>query len=133
MVSARSTEPGARRRQVAVVTAAPTRAPERALGVLLFTVAAVLLTSVGGLGNVAAPVTLPLMVLVVLRHPSQGFRMAGALIGGLTAASLTWGLVYIAAGEPRVVIWMLPLACGLATALGFARLGGAARHSRSGG
>lgn len=101
------------------MTAASTGVPERVLGVALFVVAAVLLTA---LGIVAAPVTLPLMVLVVLRHPSRGFRVAGAVIGGLTAAELTWGLVYIVAGEPRVVIWMLPLAGGLATAAGFAKL-----------
>lgn len=96
----------------------------------LFVVAAVLLTSV--LGIVAAPVTLPLMVLVVVRHPSRGFRVAGAVIGGLTAAELTWVLVYIVAGEPRVVIWMLPLAGGVATAIGFAKLRATSPSSGSG-
>lgn len=101
------------------MTAARTGAPERLFGVLLFIVAAALLTSFGG-GILAAPVTLPLMVLVVLRNPSRNFRVAGAVIGGLTAAELAWGLVYLVAGEARVVIWMLPLACGIVTALGFA-------------
>lgn len=109
------------------MTAVRTRGPEKVLYVLLFVAAAMLLTSIGGLGIVAAPLTLPLMLLAVLRHPSRAFRAAGALIGGLTAAELTWGLVYIVAGEPRVVIWLVPLACGMATALGFAKLGGTSR------
>lgn len=113
------------------MSAASTSAPERVLGVLLFVVAAVLLTSFGG-GILAAPVTLPLMVLVVLRNPSRNFRVAAAVIGGLTAAELTWGLLYIVAGEPRVVIWLVPLACGMATALGFAKLGATSRYSGSG-
>lgn len=113
------------------MSAASTSAPERILYVLLFVMASMLLTSIGGLGIVAAPVTLPLMILAVLRHPSRAFRVAGALIGGLTAAQLTWGLVYIVAGEARVVIWLVPVACGMATALGFAKLGASSRYSRS--
>ena len=114
------------------MTVVRTGALEKVLGVLLFVVAAMLLTSIGGLGIVAAPVTLPLMVLVVLRNPSRSFRVAGVVIGGLTAAELAWGLVYVVAGEPRVVIWMLPLACGIATALGFAKLGRTSRYFGSG-
>lgn len=114
------------------MTAASTSAPEKILYVLLFVVAAMLLTSIGGLAIVAAPVTLPLMFLAVLRHPSRAFRTAGALIGGLTAAQLSWGLLYIGAGDPRVVIWLFPLACGTAAALGFAKLGGTSRSSGSG-
>lgn len=71
---------------VADMTAASTSAPEKILYVLLLVVAATLLTSIGGLGIVAAPVTLALMILAVLRHASRAFRTAGALIGGLTAA-----------------------------------------------
>ena len=114
------------------MTAGSTSAAERILSVLLLVVAAMLLTSIGGLGMVAAPATLPLMMWAVARHPSRAFRVAGALIGGLTAAELTWGLVYIVAGEPPLVIWMLPLACGMARALGFTKLGGTSRYSGSG-
>ena len=89
------------------------------LGVLLFVVAAVLLTSVGGAGIVAAPVTLPLLFVVVRRHPTPSFRGAGAIFGGLTAAELAWGLVYLAGGEIPVLVWLAPTVLGLLTAVAF--------------
>jgi hypothetical protein len=95
----------------------------RAAGIALFLLTALLLTSVGGLGIVAAPVTLPLMYLVVRSNPTPPFRVAGGLIGGLTAAELAWGLVYLAAGEVPVVIWLAPVTLGLATASTFALAG----------
>ena len=95
----------------------------RAGGVLLFIVAAVLLTSIGGAGIVAAPVTLPLMFLVVRRHPTVGFRIAGGVIGALTAAEFGWGLVYFAAGDVAVLGWVVPLMAGAATAAGMATMG----------
>ena len=93
------------------------------IGVVLFAVAGFLLLSVGGIGVVAAPVTLPLMFLVARRRPTRGFRIAGALIGGLTAAELAWGLVYVAAGEVRPLIWLVPAIAAVATAAGFLKLG----------
>jgi len=106
---------------VARVTARPIDDLDRVVGVVLFVVAGLLLTSMGG-GIVAAPVTLPLLLLVVRRHPSRTFRIAAAVIGGLTAAELTWGLFYLLAGEAPVAIWLLPTASGLATAFGFLSL-----------
>ena len=94
----------------------------RVVGVVLFTVAALLLTSIGGLGIVAAPLTLPLLFLVVRAHPTRAFRTAGALIGALTAAELGWGLVYLVAGEVPVVSWLVPILCGVVTAFVFATL-----------
>lgn len=88
---------------------------------VLFTVAAALLTSFGGLGIAAAPVTLPVLFLTVRSHPTRPFRIAGAVIGGLTAAELAWGLVYVLGGEVPTVSWLLPVAAGLATAFGFLR------------
>ncbi len=96
----------------------------RAGGMVLFVVAAVLLTSIGGAGIVAAPVTLPLMFLVVWRHPTLAFRIAGAVIGGLTAAAFAWGLVYLAAGEVAVVEWPAPALAGAATVAGMAMIAG---------
>lgn len=95
----------------------------RAGGVLLFVVAAVLLTSVGGAGIVAAPVTLPLMFLVVSRRPTLPFRIGGAVIGGLTAAQFGWGLLYWAAGDVAVLGWLVPVVAGAATAAGMATIG----------
>lgn len=102
----------------------PPLAARRVAGVMLFVVVALLLTSVGGLGIVAAPVTLPLLFLVVKSHPTRSFRTAGAVIGGLTAAELTWGLLYLVGGEVPVAGWLLPIASGLAMALGFLSLPG---------
>lgn len=93
----------------------------RGVGVAVFVVAGLLLTSVGGLGIIAAPVTLPLLLLVVRRHPTRGFRVAGAVLGGLTAAELAWGLLYALAGEVPVAIWLFPAVTGLATAYAFLR------------
>ena len=90
------------------------------LGVVLFAVATLLLTSVGGLGIVAAPVTLPLLFLVVRGHPTRGFRVAAAVIGALTAAELAWGVLYVLVGEAPVVVWLVPVLCGAATAFALA-------------
>ena len=94
-----------------------------AVGIVVFVVAGALLTSFGGAGIVAAPVTLPLLYLVVDHHPSRAFRIAGAVIGGLTVVELTWGLVYAMAGETAIVVWLLPVGCGLAAAVGFLTIG----------
>jgi Na+/proline symporter len=92
-------------------------------GVVLFVVSGLLLTSIGGLGIIAAPITLPLMALVVWRRPTRAFRIAGALIGSLTAAELAWALVYITAGEVRPLIWLAPAAAALVIAVLFLRMG----------
>jgi len=84
-----------------------------AVGVVVFVVAALLLTSIGGLGIAAAPVTLPAMYLVVRHHRTPSFRAAGAVLGALTAAELAWGVVYAVAGEATPAIWAVPAVCGL--------------------
>ena len=83
------------------------------VGLAVFVVAAVLLVSMGG-AIVAAPLTLPALFLVVRRHPTRGFRIAGAIIGGLTAAEVAWAAVYLIAGEALVVIWLVPALIGIA-------------------
>src|SRR5947207_14427718 len=67
----------------------------RVIGVLIFAVSGVLLTSIGGAGMVASPVTLPLMYLIVRVHPTRAFRAAGMIIGGLTALEAGWGIGYV--------------------------------------
>jgi hypothetical protein len=89
--------------------------------VVLLVAAAFLLLSQGG-GIIAAPVTLRLVFVVVRRHPTRGFRIAGAFIGGLTAAELAWGVVYLLVGEVRVVVWLLPLVAGVTMAYAVAAL-----------
>lgn len=83
------------------------------VGVAVCVVAAVLLVSMGG-AIVAAPLTLPALALVVCRHPTRGFRIACAIIGGLTAAEVAWAAVYLIADEAPVVIWFVPAMIGIA-------------------
>ena len=92
----------------------------RIAGVVLFVVAGALLVSMGG-AVAAAPFTLPLLFLVVRANPTRPFRWAGAVIGGLTAAELAWAILYVAAGEVAVLIWLIPLSVGVAAATVFAR------------
>ena len=68
---------------------------------------------------VAAPATLPLLYLGVRRHPTPAYRRAGAVLAGLTAAEAAWAAVYVAAGEPKPAIWLVPLATGMAVAVLF--------------
>ena len=84
----------------------------RAGGVLVMAVMTFLLGSMGG-AIVAAPLTLPLLVISVRAHPTRAFRAAGAIIGGLTAAEVVWAATYMAVGERMPVIWLLPLLGGL--------------------
>lgn len=97
--------------------------PQSVLGGVLFAIAAVLLTSVGGLGIAAAPVILPLLFLSCWATPPEHSRFAGAVIGGLTAAELTWGLVYLLAGEVPLVSWLAPITAGMSTGFALATVG----------
>jgi hypothetical protein len=73
-------------------------APVRLLGVVVFVVSAALLTSIGGLGIVASPVTLPLIYVIVRSHPTRAFRIAGVIVGGATALEGGWGIGYLMFG-----------------------------------
>ena len=66
------------------------------VAVLVFLTAAVLLTSIGGAGIAASPVTLPLMYLLVRARPTRPFRVAGVVIG--TALEAGWGVGYVVLG-----------------------------------
>jgi hypothetical protein len=69
---------------------------------------------------VAAPVTVPLLVLTLRRQAVVGrLRMAAAVIGGLTLAEVAWAVTYVTLEETQPWIWLLPLAAG---ALGMAAL-----------
>jgi hypothetical protein len=90
------------------------------IGVVVFGAAAFLLVSMGG-AIVAAPVTVPLMVAAVRRHPTPAFRTAGAALVALTGAEVAWALTYVTAGEVRPWIWLLPALAALAGALATVR------------
>ena len=89
---------------------------------LVFAVATILLVSMGG-AIIAAPVTLPLMYLGVRRHPTRLFTVVGTLLGALTGAEVVWAAAYLALGEPKPWIWLLPTIGALATLVAFGRLG----------
>lgn len=91
----------------------------RRIGLLVFGVVAFLLLSMGG-AILAAPVTLPLMFTASRRHPTRRFRLAGAILGGLTMAEVAWAITYLALEEAKPWIWLVPLAAATATIVAFA-------------
>jgi hypothetical protein len=81
----------------------------------VFVAAGFLLASMGG-AILAAPVTLPLMLVATRRHPTRSFRVSAAIIAGATAAEVAWAVAYVIAGEAGPWIWLAPLVGGLAVA-----------------
>lgn len=86
-------------------------AATRVMGGMVFCTAAALLTSIGGLGIAASPITLTLMYALVRVHPTRVFRGTAITIGGLTALEGGWGLGYLLFGYNS---WAT-----IATSLGF--------------
>lgn len=84
----------------------------------MFAVAAFLLVSMGG-AVVAAPVTLPLMLVLSRHHPTATFRVAGLVLVGLTAAEVAWALTHLQLQEAQPWIWLVPLLGGVIAAAGF--------------
>jgi hypothetical protein len=85
----------------------------RAIGIVVFAIAGLLLTSIGGAAIAAAPLTLPALFALVRMHPTRAFRIVGALLGGLTAAEVVWAAVYVVFGEDGAAIWLVPLVAGV--------------------
>jgi hypothetical protein len=90
----------------------------RVAGVVLFVVAGGLLLTMGG-AILAAPVTLPLMYVLVRAHATRPFCVGGAVIGALTAGECAWLCVYVVAGEPQPWVWLVPLFAAVGTAVTF--------------
>ena len=90
--------------------------------VLVFAVAAFLLFSMGG-AIVAAPLTLPLLYMGARRHPTRPFKAIGGLVAALTIAEVVWAAVYLALGESRPWIWLLPVIGALTMVVAFVRVG----------
>lgn len=103
--------PGATRRSLVGTVVTVRDSIVQGLGVAVFAVAAALLTSLGGAGVAASPVTVPLMYLLVRLRPSRPFRVAGIVIGGLTGLEVGWTL----AGVP--FDGAAPMGAGVATML----------------
>lgn len=83
-------------------------------GIAVFSVCAFLLLSMGG-AIVAAPLTVPLMFVVVRHRPTGAFRAIGAVLTGATVTEVVWALTYLAIDESTPWIWLLPLVGAMAT------------------
>ena len=87
-------------------------------------VATFLLLSMGG-AVVAAPLTLPLLFLVVRSdRVGTGLRAAAVAIAALTVAEVAWAATYLTVAEAQPWIWAVPMAAGITTAAAFARTPG---------
>jgi hypothetical protein len=81
-----------------------------ALRILLGVVALALLTSMGGAGIYAAPVTLPLLWLAT-RGASRAGHVALNVVAALTAAEVAWAFGYEIGGAAE---WALPVVAAVA-------------------
>jgi len=86
--------------------------------------AAFLLLSMGG-AIVAAPLTLPLLWLVVRAgRTGPALRVAAVSVAALTVAEVAWAATYLAVTEAEPWIWLLPVAAGGAAAVTLIRTPG---------
>lgn len=69
--------------------------------------AALLLASMGG-AVFAAPIIVPLLVMVIRRQRSIFTRAVGGVLLALTVGEVAWVLTYLTAGESQPWIWLLP-------------------------
>jgi hypothetical protein len=90
----------------------------RILRTLLGLVCLALVTSIGGAGIVAAPVTLPLL-WVAGRYAKPLGRAALNVVAVVTAGELGWALAYATTGEHSPLIWAVPLAMAASVFVGF--------------
>lgn len=90
----------------------------RLTGVAVFAVAAFLLLSMGG-AILAAPLTVPLLLLAWRRHPTTAFRAVDMVLTGLTVAEVVWALTYLQLEEMQPWVWLLPLLGGAIDAVSF--------------
>jgi hypothetical protein len=85
----------------------------RGVAVGIAAVAGFLLLSMGG-AIVAAPVTVPLLALAARgRGRGRGCRTLAAVLAGLTLAEVGCAAAYLAVGEARPCVWLVPLLAGL--------------------
>jgi Na+/melibiose symporter-like transporter len=86
----------------------------RSIGLVTFVVAGFLLVSMGG-AIVAAPVTVPLMLLAASRCPTRGFRATALVLSALTVVEVLWAVTYLTVEERQPWIWLMPALGLLAT------------------
>ncbi len=76
----------------------------------LVVISAFLLTSMGGGAIFAAPATVPLL-WISLRRPdlSRRWKIAAGVVLTLTATQVALAATYLALGESKPLIWLLPV------------------------
>ena len=58
-------------------------------------------------------------IVAVRRHPTRVFRSVGTVIAGLTAAEFAWAAAYVAAGEAKPWIWLIPCVAAVGALVAF--------------
>ena len=96
----------------------------------LLSLATLLLISFGG-AIVAAPVTIPLLLLVARASPSKGYRVWAGIVVVFTIAEVAWALTYLVVGEAKPAIWLVPTLATVGVILGYARLSRRPESDRS--
>ncbi len=91
---------------------------DRWLIALLLAASVAAMLSIGG-GFFATPLLIPAQWWAA-RRASGPMRLLWTALASLLAAEMTWGITFVAVGEREPVIWLLPLAAGLATMATFA-------------
>ena len=85
---------------------------------LIVIVAALLLFSLGGAAIYAAPVTLPLLLVIAARSTERGWRIAAAVVGTFTALELTWSVAWVIS-ENELAAFLIGSVVGLMVGIGF--------------
>lgn len=83
--------------------------------------AAFLLTSLGGAGAFASPVTVPLLGWAVRTTKTRAARLALTIVAALTLYEASWILIYSLIGE-SALFWILSACLSVATTFVFVRL-----------
>jgi hypothetical protein len=92
-----------------------------ALAWVLLGFCAVLLVSYGG-AILAAPLSLPLLVFAARSAPSRTYRVVAGVVVVLTSAELLWAVTYLAVGEAKPAIWLVPILGTVVAVVAYAQL-----------
>ena len=100
------------------------RSVKENLARVVVAIAAFLLVSMGG-AIVAAPLTLPLLWLVVRAdRTGPALRAAAVAVAALTVVEIVWAATYLAVDEAQPWIWLLPVAAGAGATVALLRAPG---------
>lgn len=75
---------------------------------------------------VAAPITLPVLLLALRRGALPGrWGTAAVVVGGFTVSEVAWAATYVTLDEAQPWIWLVPVVAGAAGMAALARAGAA--------